>query len=314
MYLAKVQRALGALSHFTNDIPENERLSVLLTTLKTMPIHPDIISGMYEATTSVVEKNMLDILFKQLGIGEKDKQDTTVDKTAVEILTDLFAFNPIEPKLSSTIQSYGNQKLVLTPNEQEECGHMIMNIVKHISTMSDKTNISQIIQSLPNNKQTTYICEILFALGQAIAKEKLSDDKLAYILHELGNKKISVPFIKGISSHLGMVERMALKMVISSDGTIKPEGLKLIERTGAFKSLLEKIAQSATYFAPKIHAQPIMVQINSNGLPTLMPPEQMTDITHIVVNGSDDFLRYTRQAVQKKKPVVLPQVGGASLR
>lgn len=314
LYLAKVQRALGALSHFTNDIPENERLSVLLTTLKTMPIHPDIISGMYEATTSVVEKNMLDILFKQLGIGEKDKQDTTVDKTAVEILTDLFAFNPIEPKLSSTIQSYGNQKLVLTPNEQEECGHMIMNIVKHISTMSDKTNISQIMQSLPNNKQTTYICEILFALGQAIAKEKLSDDKLAYILHELGNKKISVPFIKGISSHLGMMENIALRMVISSEGTIKPEGLKLIERTGAFKSLSAKIAQSATYFAPKIHAQPIMVQINSNGLPTLMPPEQMTDITHIVVNGSDDFLRYTRQAVQKKKPVVLPQVGGASLR
>ncbi|MBQ3117000.1 MAG: M48 family metalloprotease [Alphaproteobacteria bacterium] len=312
LYLAKVQRALGALSHFTNDIPENERLSVLLTALKTMPIHPDIINGMYRSA-SVFEKNMLDILFRQLGIGENGQQDVAVDKKTSEILTDLFAFNPIEPKLSSTIQAYGHQRLGLTEKEQEECGNMVMNIVKHISEMSDKKNISQIMNSLPNNKQTAYIYEMLFALGQAISKEKLSADKLTYILHELGHKKISKPFINGISSHLGMVERMALKMVISSDGTIKPEGLKLIERTGAFKSLSEKITQVATYFAPRIQAQPITVQINPNGLPPLTQPKPMTDITHIVVNGSDDFLRYTRQAVQKKVSVISPKADGASL-
>lgn len=312
LYLAKLQRALGALSHFTNDIPENERLSVLLTTLKTMPIHPDIIRGMY-GSASVVEKNMLDILFRQLGVGEKGQQETAVNRTTSEILTDLFAFNPIEPKLSSTIQAYGHQTLGLTPDEQKECGNMIMNIVKHISAMSGKKNIMQIMNSFPNNKQTAYIYEMLSALGQAISKEKLSADKLTYILYELGHKKISKPFIKGISSHLGMMKKIALNRVISSDGTIKPEGLKLIERTGAFKSLSEKITQAATYFAPRIQEQPITVQVNPNGLPPLTQPKPMTDITHIVVNGSDDFLRYTRQAVQKKVPVISPKADGASL-
>lgn len=298
LYIAKVQRALSALSHFSNDIPTDQMGQVIITVLRDTPIHPDILTGIYQ-NASDFEKLLLNTLMPKGSLlidrnAQKQKSDIT------DTLKNLMTCAPLTPQLLETNKQFDNQPLVLTTEEQEQTGvflYKIFNYIKNSSEFSVK-QINLFIQNAPTPKIGAYLQETCTGVIRGMSANLLHlSDSFTQIASTLSTVEINPSLLKGMRSQMSFMEKLAFNFILNKN-KIKEDAIQTLLKNKKIK----KISQKIQNFSRKYLISDDFI-VHADSLPPEKSNDVVSNITQIDICSANNLTQSVKENYEQHKGI-----------